>query len=698
MKNIVWLGVLFCMWMLMTGCAPKPVFEINDSAPEKASKNDLLALRERGTLRILLERFESQHLPRNGVTMEQQREAAITFAEKMGLEPELVYLSDPVELIPALLDGRGDVIASSMEVSASRKRKVAFTLPLDSDLEQLVGTADQPIPLSLAALGGQTLGAREGSFLLETALQLKESIPGLKVRILPATWTHEHVLNQIVEGSLDIVIENSSLLDHLLAERIDVAVLWTLNPPRKKAWAVRRENTQLLGALNRFLFLQRLVQEGYSVRTGDYDAIKESKVLRLITRNNATSYFLWRGELLGFEYELAARFAQLHGLRLEVVVAPTHRDMLPMLIEGEGDIVAAFLEATPERMARGVAFSRPYHYAREMVVARADDQQVHSLLDLAGRTLVVRPSSSYWNTLQEWKAKGMDFTLQAAPETMETEEIIACVADGRYDLTVADDHLLELEMTWRDDVRACFALGEPVAHGWAVRMNNPELLEKINDFFDEEYRGLFYNLIQKKYFQTPRESPRSVQTGAAAHQKGSPLSPYDDFIKNAAKQYGFDWRLICAQLYQESRFDPDAVSWTGAQGLMQLLPTTAGEMGYRHLKRPENGIEAGVKYLDWLRDQWGDTLFEDQALLFSLASYNVGLGHVLDAQQLAQEKGLNPSLWFDHVEKAMLLLSKPYYANRAEYGYCRGQETVSYVREIQDRYDAYCQLVDSPSP
>ena len=153
-----------------------------------------------------------------------------------------------------------------------------------------------------------------------------------------------------------------------------------------------------------------------------------------------------------------------------------------------------------------------------------------------------------------------------------------------------------------------------------------------------------------------------------------------------------DWRLVVAQMYQESRFDPEAVSFAGAQGLMQVMPRTAREMGYQLPLTVETGIVAGVRYMDWVRARFERHLPLEERLWFTLAAYNAGYGHVYDARRLARQKGLDPDRWFDNVENAMLLLSKQEYARRARFGYVRGREPVNYVRGIRDRYHAYLSL------
>jgi len=371
-----------------------------------------------------------------------------------------------------------------------------------------------------------------------------------------------------------------------------------------------------------------------------------------------------------------------------MVVPPSREDLIPWLLEGKGDIVAASMTISPEREAQGVAFSRSYFKASEILVTRADEPEdsLKEEQDLAGRTIVVRRSSSYWSTLEALQNQGLEFDLKAAPEDLETEEIINKVASGEYDLTVADSHILDIELTWREDIRAAFPLGDPEHHGWAVRATNPTLLAAINQYIKKEYRGVFYNLTVQKYFENERKIRQHVE--ARASQSGE-LSPYDDLVEKYAKQYGFDWRMIVAQMYQESRFDPDAQSWAGAVGLMQVLPRTARSLGFDDLHAPEIGIHAGVKYLNWVRDRFEPELSVKDRMWFALAAYNVGQGHVLDARRVARQEGLNPDRWFGHVEKAIGLLSKRTYARKARHGYCRCSEPVKYVREIKQRYEAY---------
>jgi membrane-bound lytic murein transglycosylase F len=262
------------------------------------------------------------------------------------------------------------------------------------------------------------------------------------------------------------------------------------------------------------------------------------------------------------------------------------------------------------------------------------------------------------------------------------------VADGAFDLTVADSNMLDLELTWRNDVKGAFALTEEKPQAWAVRGTNTELLAAVDQFIEREYRGLFYNVIYDRYFQDER---RILRHQAERVSQGGELSPYDAIVRRYAEEYGFDWRLIVALMYQESRFDPEARSFAGARGLMQVLPRTAEQLGFEDdlVGDPEIGIHAGIRYLAWVRDRFDDELPVRDRMWFTLAAYNAGFGHVNDARRIAVEEGLNPDRWFGNVERAMLLLSRPQYARRTRFGYCRCTEPVNYVREILNRYNAY---------
>ncbi|MFH1038272.1 MAG: transporter substrate-binding domain-containing protein [PVC group bacterium] len=666
-----------------------------DNAESK--KGDLDAIRKRGEFGILAQRSGENYLPRRGDPLRGQTDLAIECGRSLDLEPVLVVVDDFDQLIPALLAGKGDIIAANLTVTEARQQHLAFSRPLAHAREQIVARAGEEKIRERSGLSGRTVAVQEGTSFLETLRGLQKEIPGLKIRIIPGDLSSDDILDRVASGDVDLAVEDSNVLAVALSYRSDVRPVLDLTGQREIAWGLRPDNPELLQAVNRFLEGAARTGSGGEVYRADLPGIRGRGVLRMLTVNNATTYFLLWGELMGFEYELVRYFAESLNMKLEVVVAPAYDDLIPWLREGRGDLIAAFMTAGKDREERGIRFSRPYHYAEEIVVARAEERALKTPRDLDGRTVVVRPGSSYRKSLEELKRSGVNLSIGNAPPEMETEEIIDNVARGEFDLTAADTQILDLETSYRDDIKGVFSISGEVPHGWAVREEDHELLAAVNTFIEKEYRGVFYNITYKKYFKNPRKVKQAAEEYGAVMKDGK-ISPYDDLTRRYADRYGFFWRLIVAQIYQESRFNPRARAWSGARGLMQVMPKTAKEFGFTDLENPEIGLHAGIRYMDWVRGQLAKTADLLNRAWFTLAGYNAGVGHLQDARRLARQMNWNPDAWFDNVEKAMLLLSRPEYARKARYGYVRGREPVSYVSAIRDRYRAYQSLAGESFP
>ncbi|MGC4116018.1 MAG: transglycosylase SLT domain-containing protein [Myxococcales bacterium] len=302
----------------------------------------------------------------------------------------------------------------------------------------------------------------------------------------------------------------------------------------------------------------------------------------------------------------------------------------------------------------------------------------------------MRKSSSYYQTLLPLKEK-YGFELDLVPEDVETEQILKEVGEGRLAATVADSNILEVELTYNDEVRGAAAIGDPVKTAWAVRPDQPQLKAAVDAFFKRHKGDLFFNMTRNKYFKNAKVM--RVSGDEQRSDKEGRLSPYDALVKKYSKQFEFDWRLITAQMYQESHFDPTVKSWVGAQGLLQVMPATAKELKIDDVADPEKGILAGTKLLSrYAKLFTAPEVKEKDRMRFALAAYNCGPGHVHDARRLAADLKLNPNKWFGNVEKAMLLLSVPQHAKKARSGYCRCEEPVKYVSSIQTRYDNYSRL------
>jgi membrane-bound lytic murein transglycosylase F len=651
---------------------------------------DLDAIIARKALRVLTFGGGELMLPRAGTSTATDRELAAAFAHNLKVDIVPIAVASYGELIPMLLAGKGDIVAARMADTDERSKLVAFSRPTAVVAELLVARkGDASAPTTLTALANKSITVRKSSSYRETLDQLAASVgQGLVVADAPEERDTEGLVHDVAAGKIPYTVCDSDLFAHIQAFTPDVEAILPLKEGRQIAFALRKTNPKLKAAADAFLVQSALTTHAKKLNTGDLDQIKKRGSLRMLTRNNAVSYFLHQGKQRGFDYELMKMFARDQGLRLDVIVPSDASEMLPWLLEGRGDIAAAQLTITEERK-KTIAFSEPYLLAQEVLVQHARDPPITKLEELSGKTIHVRKSSSYHSTLAPLATR-YHFTVVDAPEDQETEQLIGMVGRKEIPLTVADQNIAAVELTYRNDVQTTLVVQADRQIGYGVRPGNQALRAALDAFVKKKHRGLEYNVLKKQYFENKKNIEVARQHDARAT---GALSPYDDLIKDRSRQYGLDWRLMAAQAYQESRFDPDARSWVGALGLFQVMPATGSEMGFLNLTDPDEGTHAGVKYMAKLIDQFERDLPFKQRVRFALASYNAGKGHVQDARRLAQERGLNPDKWFGNVEKTMLLLAEPKYSRKARHGYCRGEEPVKYVSEIQSRYDNYLAVV-----
>jgi len=639
---------------------------------------------------ILVSEFTENHaaLPRESLPSDYGPNLAIQYATSQGLEPVIVYAKE-ADLLRALSKGYGDIIASNLIKSKSRSELINFSSPISYTQQHLISPMSGPvksIKFDSPQVKKLSVGVKQNDIFAQTLVELQQQHPGLVSVTIPRTNSPDKIIDDMIQGKYDTTITDTNVMEMALNYRNDIQVAYTMPDKKVIAWGIRKTNPELLESINFFIEEHQLSTDLPAVTLEDFDKIKKNKQIRLITRNNSSSYFLWKNKLMGFEYELVRQFALDHNLTLKVLVANDYNQMMQWLLEGRGDLVSSGLSITEERKQLPILFSETYNYSNEIVVQRQEDKLLQSLQDLAGRNVVMRRSSSHWKTASQLVNEGIALNLQEAPENMETEAIISDVAAGKFDLTITDSHTFAIEKTWRNDIKASLQVAEKKSQHWIVRETNPKLLQALNAFIKKNYKNTFYNVIYNKYFKNSRNL---FSSDLQKHYKDKRLSPYDGLIKKYSKQYHFNWLLIAAQINQESQFNPKAKSWAGAKGLMQVMPKTAKKLGISNLEIPKNGISAGTKYMFWIRNRLEKHLTADVQIWFSLAAYNAGIGHLQDARKLARELNLDPDKWFGHTEKAMLLLAKPKYSKKARYGYVRGSEAAFYVKQIRHIYQLY---------
>ena len=653
--------------------------------PPPKYTGDLPVLQERGALRVIVPPEPIAHIPKSAEQVTIDYDLARDLAEALKLKMQLVKANSYAQMVQKLLEGEGDIVAASLTITPARQEQAAFSVPYLYVAEYLITGAGHSLPTAIEDLAGMKIGVRRSSSHYQTLLDIQQQVPSLRIHAAPEKLGLEHLVEGIVRGEYAATVADEHLWRAVASYYDSMATPLVLAENRPIALMMRPNDVQLKTKVDEYLLARQFTRQPQQAFTDDLPGLKKRRRLRMITRNNAMTYFIHRGRQVGFEYELIKEFAARHDLRLDIVIPDSHAELLSHLNEGKGDVVAAAMTITEERRGQA-AFTLPYNEVDELVVVRADEDSIASLADLAGRTVHVRPSSSFYTTLLALADSIEGLQIAPLPDDLETEDILAGLEEGRYDITLCDSNLLDVELAYGRQLKAAFSV-KPTVLGWAVRRDNPALLTALNQYVQEEKGGLFFNLMKKRYFKNKRTITRAKDSLRV--DLSGRLSPYDELVKKYAQQYGQDWRLITAQMYQESKFDPQATSWVGARGLMQIMPVTGRELGFTDLHDPEENIHAGVKYLHQLVNRFDPNIPLDERMRLALASYNVGYGHVLDARRLARENGWNPDRWFGHVEQAMRLLAKPAYYKRARYGFCRCGQPVHYVGNIQNFYDAY---------
>jgi len=440
----------------------------------------------------------------------------------------------------------------------------------------------------------------------------------------------------------------------------------------------------------------------------DLEQIKASGTLRALMVYSGTTYYLYKGRPMGYEFELLERLAKYLDVSLEIIVVKNVNELFEKLNNGEGDIVAHGLTITTNRKDE-VSFTDHLYLTKQVLVqkkptnwqsmnwGKLEKSLVHDPIDLLGDTISVRDMSSSKERIYNLSEElGGTIHVNILPVEMSTDEIIEKVAEGDLKYTIAESNIASIMETYYPilDVNVPVSFSQRIA--WATRHNSQDLLEATNSWLEQLKRQIDFNVIYNKYFKNKKFYRRRIKSDFYSLNKQQ-ISPYDDLIKKYTKTLNWDWRLVASQIYQESKFDPRVSSWAKASGLMQLMPETAIELGVTNRADPDQSIKGGTKYLKQLWKSFDHITDSIQRTKFTLASYNCGLYHVKDAQNLAEKRGLNANVWDDNVEVIILDLSLPKNYNDpvVKYGYVRGIEPYNYVLQIFERYQHYTQFIES---
>ncbi|MBU1881630.1 transporter substrate-binding domain-containing protein [bacterium] len=438
----------------------------------------------------------------------------------------------------------------------------------------------------------------------------------------------------------------------------------------------------------------------------DLPDIQARDTLRAATGYGANSYFIYKGQPMGYEYELLSILADHLDLELKIRIVKDIDKVFDVLNRGDVDIIALDLTVTKERSEK-VDFTVAHNETQQVLVQRKpkswrlmklheiDRALIRNPIDLLGKPVHVAKGSSYYSRLVNLSEEiGGEIDIMTVPGTISTDELIGMVARNEIDYTVADENIARINSAYYSHIDFETPISFPQRVAWAVRKTSPELLEAVNAWIGEMKSSTLYYAIYDKYYKDRRGFRERARSEFYAY-KGGKISEYDDLLKSYAGELGWDWRLLASLIYRESHFDPWTRSWAGAVGLMQLIPETARQFGAMDIYDPAENLHAGVKYLKWLDSLWQEIPDPVERQKFVMASYNAGQGHILDARRLARKYGKDPDVWDDNVQYFLLKKSSEEYFNDevVEHGYCRGGETYAYVTDIFELYERYKQHV-----
>ncbi|MDE6498281.1 MAG: transglycosylase SLT domain-containing protein [Muribaculaceae bacterium] len=425
-------------------------------------------------------------------------------------------------------------------------------------------------------------------------------------------------------------------------------------------------------------------------RGADSHAGQLPDTLRVATLYSPTTYFIYRDEPMGYDYSLVSDFARSKGMVLDLRVARSMGEAVAMLDSGTVDLLACDVPVTSQYRSRVVPCGPEQLTTQVLVQPRVKGEPaITDVTQLPGKDVYVEAGSKYEQRMRHLNDElGGGINIHAIEaDSLIGEDLMEMVSKGEIPLTVVSRDIARLNATYYRDLDVSLELSFPQKAAWGVAPRQAWLADSVDAWMATADARRDNADLLKRYF----EMSKGRTFERFDFSKGY-ISGYDHLFKTYAERIGWDWRLLAAQGWAESRFRPNARSWVGARGLMQIMPRTA--RGYNTpvsaLNNPETSINVATQLLRDLDRQLQSYVPNDrERLKFVVGSYNVGIAHVLDAMRLCEKYGMDPQVWDGNVEQALLMKSKPEYYNDpvVRYGYCRGSEPVGYVREIMAFYD-----------
>ena len=437
----------------------------------------------------------------------------------------------------------------------------------------------------------------------------------------------------------------------------------------------------------------------------DLDSIRKRGKLIALTDINSTDYFIYKGEPMGFNYELLKSFSDNIGIDLEIITENHPDKALRMLNTGEADLLAYSLTVSSSG-EKDMRYTAPVGETRQVLVQRKprnwstmsaealEKMLIRNQPGLDKKTVYVPAGSSHAAQLIS-QAKEIGDSINIIEVPFESEKLIQNVARGEIDYTVCNENLAQVNATYYPNIDVSTPVSFSQNIAWGLRKNNSDaLLSELNRWIISFKETGSYALLYAKYFRNPR-SISIVRSDFYALNTGK-VSPYDGMIRKFSASINWDWRLLASLICQESHFNQNVESYSGAFGLMQIMPETGKNFGIDITSSVENNLKAGICYINWLHSIFNPRIPDiKERINFILAAYNAGPGPVLDAMKLAEKNGMNPLKWDGNVEILLLKKSDSKYTNDslAKNEYFRGVESVNFVNQVLARFEHYKNII-----
>ncbi|EDZ63320.1 periplasmic transglycosylase, solute binding [Sulfurimonas gotlandica GD1] len=417
------------------------------------------------------------------------------------------------------------------------------------------------------------------------------------------------------------------------------------------------------------------------------DEIKKTKILNVVLLNAPSTYYIGTDGAQGFEYELLHSYAEHLGVTLNITTANTIKEAIKFSKLPHIHITSASLAKTKAR-ERTFNFGPSYFEVQEQVICNrgmlGSGKFPRDVESLAGLSITVGDGTSYSETIKSLQEDGFDINATLDSE-LSTEELLEQVASHKIDCTIADSNIYALNQRYFSGITQAFVISEREQLAWVLAENSKELAADMYSWFNgfnqsgklaqlkDHYYSyvLFFDYYDNKMFYKRVKSR---------------LPKYKEYFEKYGTRYGIPWTVLAAQSYQESHWNPKAKSFTGVRGLMMLTLRTAKLLGVKNRLDPEQSIKGGTRHLNQMLINVPKEVEGENRLKFALAAYNIGMGHIKDAQDLAKKMGLNQNIWSD-LKQALPLLSQKRYYQKLKHGYARGSEPVRYVDSIYDYRD-----------